>query len=67
MKNKIIKLHFTIIHIWIFMQSIYHHISSSYYFLIHLRLLSFFGSAVKPEKYKVVHSHVLFYFIDEIS
>lgn len=67
MKDKIIKLHFIINTYLDTYIKIYHLISSSYYFLIHLSLLSFFGGAVKLGKYKVVHSHVLFHFIDEIN
>lgn len=66
MKDKNNKASFHDKYIVIVIQQIYHHIPHSYYFLIHLNLLSFIGSDNQPEKYGIVQSHALFHFIDEI-
>ena len=63
MKDKNNKASFHDKYIVIVIQQIYHHIPHSYYFLIHLNLLSFIGSDNQPEKYGIVQSHALFHFI----
>ena len=60
-KDKTIKLHF-MINISL---KIYCHIPNSYYFLIHLSLLSRLEVLLNQKKYQIVQSHASFHFIDE--